>query len=158
MWVKKIVGGVTLNPLCQWAFFPTKMAAKIYFFKPPRTAFWPFSREMAIDYVRELEPDKFSARSNRKRSHVSMVDRHSIDLVGSPICLLENVSRNDICQFHILVVFLCQFFISHVIKCASLMLLPCLDWYRVWNWRGFVLFFRLIFFSLLLGEVKWIDA
>lgn len=37
---------------------------------------------MAIDYVRELEPDKFSASSNRKRSHVSMVDRHSIDLVG----------------------------------------------------------------------------
>ena len=36
---------------------------------------------MAIDYARELEPDKFLRVV--WKSHVSMVDRHSIDLVGT---------------------------------------------------------------------------
>lgn len=58
---------------------------------------------MAIDYARELEPGKISASSNRKRSHVSLVDRHSIDFsrLETNLSPVENVSRNDICRFHI---------------------------------------------------------
>ncbi len=99
MWilVKKKNGGVTLNSLCQWAFLH-KDGREDRFFKPTKP-FWPFTRETAIDYVRELEPDKFSASSNRKRSHVSMVDRHTVLIQSTrgPICrCVENVFRNDI--------------------------------------------------------------